>query len=77
MQDIFSREHNEVADAIAAEESELGDEEIFQKARLVVSAVVAKIHTVDWTVEARVLPCLHPITSFHSMSSFAEETQCL
>ena len=27
------------------------DEEIFRKARLAVCAIVAKIHTIDWTVE--------------------------
>jgi alpha-dioxygenase len=55
VQDIFSREHNAVADAVSAEEPNLDDEGIFRKARLVVSAVVAKVHTIDWTVE--VCPC--------------------
>ncbi|CAN0536576.1 unnamed protein product, partial [Laminaria digitata] len=27
------------------------DEEIFRKARLAVCAIVAKVHTIDWTVE--------------------------
>lgn len=27
------------------------DEEIFRKTRLSVSAIVAKVHTIDWTVE--------------------------
>ena len=30
---------------------EFGDEELYRHARLVTSAVIAKIHTIDWTVE--------------------------
>lgn len=29
----------------------LGDEELYRRARLVTSAVIAKVHTIDWTVE--------------------------
>jgi hypothetical protein len=46
---LFSREHNAVCDALAAAYPEYEDEELFQRARLVVSALMAKIHTVDWT----------------------------
>lgn len=56
MQDLFAREHNAVAAAIAADKPYLSDEGIFRKARLVTSAVVAKIHTIDWTVEV----CTYP-----------------
>ena len=31
--------------------NELDDEELYRHARLVTSAVIAKIHTIDWTVE--------------------------
>lgn len=51
VQDLFSREHNAIAAAIAVEQPYLCDEEIFRKARLATSAVIAKIHTIDWTVE--------------------------
>lgn len=53
LQDLFLREHNAVASAIAEAHPELrgDDETLFRKARLVVAAIVAKIHTVDWTVE--------------------------
>ena len=27
------------------------DEELYRRARLVTSAVIAKVHTIDWTVE--------------------------
>ncbi|CAI0455851.1 unnamed protein product, partial [Linum tenue] len=30
---------------------DLGDEELYRRARVVTSAVIAKIHTIDWTVE--------------------------
>lgn len=51
LQDLFIREHNWVANKIKEENPKLTDDEIFDKARIVVSALVAKIHTVDWTVE--------------------------
>jgi alpha-dioxygenase len=51
MQDLFVREHSAVAKAIAAAHPELDDEGIFHTARLVIAALIAKIHTVDWTVE--------------------------
>lgn len=54
MQDLFAREHNAIAAAIAAGSPHLSDERIFRKARLATSAVIAKIHTIDWTVEVRV-----------------------
>jgi hypothetical protein len=34
---------------LAAENPDWDDEELFQRARLVVSALIAKIHTVEWT----------------------------
>lgn len=30
---------------------DFGDEELYRHARLVTSAVIAKVHTIDWTVE--------------------------
>ena len=46
---LFMREHNAVCEHLHATHPELGDDELFDKARLVVSALMAKIHTVDWT----------------------------
>lgn len=53
LQEIFAREHNAVCDLVATQHPELkdDDEKLFNVARLVVAAVAAKIHTVDWTVE--------------------------
>jgi hypothetical protein len=46
---LFAREHNAVCARLAAEYPHWDDEELFQRARLVVSALLAKIHTVEWT----------------------------
>ena len=45
----MAREHNAVCDALRAEYPQLGEDRIYQIARLVVSALIAKIHTVEWT----------------------------
>jgi len=46
---LFMREHNAVCDRLHAKHPELSDQELYEKARLVVAALMAKIHTVDWT----------------------------
>ncbi|CAA6669887.1 unnamed protein product [Spirodela intermedia] len=51
LQALFVKEHNAVCDALKKEHPEFNDETLFQYARLVTSAVIAKIHTIDWTVE--------------------------
>jgi hypothetical protein len=57
---LFAREHNAVCERLAQEYPHWDDEELFQRARLVVSALLAKIHTVEWT------PAIisHPTTVF-------------
>jgi alpha-dioxygenase len=50
-QDLFAREHNAIADAIAAAHPDYSDERLFGLARLAVAAIAAKIHTIDWTVQ--------------------------
>lgn len=55
LQEVFLREHNWVATKIVESDPGLDantdDQKIFDAARVVVSALVAKIHTTDWTVE--------------------------
>lgn len=51
LQEIFVREHNMICDQLIEKEGLCDDDDIFNKARLAVAAIVAKIHTVDWTVE--------------------------
>jgi hypothetical protein len=46
---LFSLEHNAVCDRLRAEFPRWPDEQLFQHARLVVAALLAKIHTVEWT----------------------------
>ncbi len=49
LHNLFVKEHNAVADALSEKYPSMKDEELFQKARLVVAALMAKIHTVEWT----------------------------
>ncbi len=49
LQNVFTLEHNAVCDMFAGHYPTWTDDEIFQRARLVVAALVAKIHTVEWT----------------------------
>ncbi|MER6122470.1 peroxidase family protein [Streptomyces sp. NPDC001795] len=49
MHTLFAREHNTVCDALRAEYPSMSEERIYHTARLVVSALIAKIHTVEWT----------------------------
>lgn len=46
---LFTREHNAIANALRAEYPGRDGEWIFQKARLANAALMAKIHTVEWT----------------------------
>jgi hypothetical protein len=42
-------EHNAICDRLHAEHPELDDQALYEKARLVNAALMAKIHTIDWT----------------------------
>jgi hypothetical protein len=46
---IFTREHNAICDCLRAEYPFWSDDEIFARARLINAALLAKIHTVEWT----------------------------
>jgi hypothetical protein len=46
---LFTREHNAVCSRLAAAYPTWDDEALFQRARLVVAALLAKLHTVEWT----------------------------
>ncbi len=56
---LFAREHNAICDALGAAYPDWDDEALFRTARLVNAALLAKIHTVEWT------PALlsHPTTA--------------
>ena len=49
MHRIFIAEHNYLADTLAKEYPKWNDEHIFQHVRLILAAMLAKIHTVEWT----------------------------
>jgi hypothetical protein len=49
LQTLFTLEHNAICDRLRAEYPHWSGDEIFQRARLVNAALIAKIHTVEWT----------------------------
>ncbi|KAI5382566.1 alpha-dioxygenase 2 [Lathyrus oleraceus] len=51
LQALFIKEHNAVCDMLKKHYPDFDDEQLYRYARLVTSAVIAKIHTIDWTVE--------------------------
>ncbi len=55
---LFMREHNAVCDMLATAYPSWSDDEVFDKARLVVAALIAKIHTVEWTTAILNRPAL-------------------
>jgi hypothetical protein len=46
---LFMHEHNAICDALRRDYPNLTDDELYNKARLVNAALMAKIHTVEWT----------------------------
>ncbi|MEU8548143.1 peroxidase family protein [Streptomyces roseoverticillatus] len=46
---VFAREHNTVCEALRQEYPHLDQNRVYHTARLIVSALIAKIHTVEWT----------------------------
>lgn len=46
---LFAMEHNHIANELRRLHPKMKGEEIFQKARLINAALIAKIHTVEWT----------------------------
>ncbi|MBR8839174.1 MAG: peroxidase [Stigonema ocellatum SAG 48.90 = DSM 106950] len=55
---LFVKEHNLICDYLKEQYSQWTDDELFDHARLIVAALTAKIHTVEWT--PAILP--HPVT---------------
>jgi hypothetical protein len=49
MHTIFAREHNSIVDRLRVDYPKADGEWLFQKARLVNAALIAKIHTTEWT----------------------------
>jgi hypothetical protein len=49
MHTLFTREHNAICDRLRAEYPSWSDDDLFDRARLINTALLAKIHTVEWT----------------------------
>ena len=52
---LFAKEHNAIVDMLESKYPRMSEEKLFQIARLVNAAVMAKIHTIEWT-PAGVMP---------------------
>lgn len=46
---VFVKEHNAIAAKLAAAYPQMTDQQLFDKARMINAAVMAKIHTIEWT----------------------------
>jgi len=57
---LFAREHNAICDRLRADYPSWSDDDLFDHARLVNAALLAKIHTVEWTPGI----ISHPTTRF-------------
>jgi Animal haem peroxidase len=49
MHTLFTREHNAICDRLRAEYPSWSDDDLFHRARLINTALLAKIHTIEWT----------------------------
>ena len=56
---LFSMEHNSICDRLRAEYPTWSDDQLYEKARLVNGALIAKIHTLDWTPAITNNPTMH------------------
>ena len=54
---LFTLEHNHICELLAKEHPAWSDDQLYGKAKLITSAIMAKIHTVEWT--PAILP--HPV----------------
>jgi hypothetical protein len=59
MHTLFAREHNAIVDRLHLEYPERDGEWLFQKARLINAALIAKIHATEWTLALLQSPPLH------------------
>jgi hypothetical protein len=49
MDTLFTLEHNAICDRLKADYPHWSDDDLFERARLINAALLAKIHTVEWT----------------------------
>jgi len=72
---LFVREHNAICDALQRAYPHWNDEEVFQHARLVVAALLAKIHTLEWTPALLTHPTLTSAMNASWWGPFGEKVQ--
>jgi hypothetical protein len=72
---LFAREHNAICAALQRAYPHWTDEELFQHARLVNAALLAKIHTVEWTPALLAHPTLSTAMNANWWGVFGERTQ--
>ena len=56
---LFAQEHNAICARLHEKEKDLNDQEIFETARLINCAIMAKIHSVEWTPGIIDHPSIH------------------
>lgn len=60
MHTLFAKEHNAICDALVDGERSMSSDEIFRVARMINCAVMAKIHTIEWTPAILGHPAIKP-----------------
>jgi hypothetical protein len=69
---LFTLEHNAICDRLAADYPQWDDESLFQTARLINAALMAKIHTVEWTPAILAHPTMQVSMSANWWGLFGE-----
>ncbi len=64
LQSLFIKEHNSICEMLATTYPDMDDEMLFQRARLITAALLAKIHTVEWTPAVTAHPTA--VTGLHA-----------
>ena len=72
---LFVREHNAICDALHGAYLHWNDEELFQHARLINAALLAKIHTIEWTPALLTHPTLTAAMNANWWGVFGERVQ--
>ncbi|OXV05112.1 hypothetical protein Egran_07120, partial [Elaphomyces granulatus] len=67
---VFAREHNRICDLLIESERHLTEQEIFETTRLINCALMAKIHTVEWTPSIIAHPSIQPALDANWMGLF-------
>lgn len=59
LHNVFAKEHNAICEMLKLHNPTWSDDQLFDKARLINAALIAKIHTVEWTPAILPTPVLH------------------